>query len=139
MVVGAAAASERPYVMQPQAEPPAPLQYATAPRRGASRRQWAWGFLLSGTYALACIPAVFIFEHFRWDAAPLRITSFFACVICVVSASVYLWSSRASAGNEVDTHSGTRTLAWLAIVLAGGFLLLVALFVVLLARSMRDF
>lgn len=125
--------------MQPKTEPPPPLQYAMAPRRRISRRQWAWGFLLSGFYALACIPAVFIFERFQWDEAPLHITSLFACIICVASAITYLRSCRASAGNEVESRGGIRTLAWLAIVLAGGFLLLFALVVVLLARSMKNF
>ncbi len=110
-----------------------------APRRIASRRQWAWGFLLSGVYALGCIPAVFIFEHFRWEDAPLHITSFFACIICLVSAVMYLWTGRAAAGENVETSGGTRTLAYIAIALAGGFLLLCAIVVVLLANSMKDF
>jgi hypothetical protein len=116
-----------------------PLQYATPRRGGGSRRLWAWGFLLSGVYALACIPAVFVFEHLRWEEAPLHITSFFACIVCVISAIMYLWSGRAAGGESVGASSRTRTLAYIAIALAGGFLLLCAIVVVLLANSMKDF
>ena len=134
--------------MQPKPDPPArapetPLEYATPRRadgrRGGSQRQWAWGFLLSGVYALACIPAVFIFEHLKWEDAPLHMTSFFACIVCVVSAVMYLWTGRAAAGENVEPSGGTRTLAYIAIALAGGFLLLWVIVVVLLANSMKDF
>ena len=114
-----------------------PLSYEPA-RRGESGRPWARAFLFSGGYALACVPAVFLFERMRWWEAPLHITSFGACVICAVSAVRYLWASRKDSdggggGGVAPRH--TRTLAYVAVALAGGFLLLCVLVELLLALT----
>jgi uncharacterized membrane protein YqhA len=115
-----------------------PLDYdARAGRRPAS--PWARAFILSGAYALACIPAVFVFERLGWSEAPLHTSSFFACILCVISASMYLWTTRASVTGESPRHHVTKILAYIALALAGGFLLLVVLLIILLTSTMDDF
>lgn len=114
------------------------LEYGVA-QPSQSARTWAWTFLLSGGYALACIPAVFLFEHIGWEDAPLHITSFLACIICAVSAAMYLNASRASMDGATRAVKTMRMIAYLALALTAGFLLLCAALIVLLAASMDDF
>src|SRR5207248_2304363 len=87
---------------------------------------WAMSFIVSGVIALACIPTVFVFEHFRWEEASVRITSFAATTVCACSAGMYLLTVRRRVDYATIAGIRTRTLAYLAVALAGGFLLLVA-------------
>jgi hypothetical protein len=50
-----------------------------------------------------------------------------------------LWTGRAVAGENVETSTGTRTLAYLAIALAGGFLLLCGIVVLVFVNSIKEF
>jgi hypothetical protein len=121
---------------------PEQLEYrsptAARPARG-SPRFWAVTFFVSGLIALACIPTVFLFEHFDWWEAPVHGTSFCACILCVLSAVMYLLLVRGSADRATLFGLPTRTLAYLAVALAGGFLLLLAAIIVLMALSPNDF
>jgi hypothetical protein len=121
---------------------PEQLEYrsptAARPARG-SPRFWAVTFVVSGLIALACIPTVFVFEHFHWWEAPVHGTSFCASVVCASSAVTYLLLVRRSADRATLFGLPTRTLAYLALGLAGGFLLLLAAVVVLISFSMKDF
>ena len=60
--------------------------------RPSSARFCGWAFVLSGAYAIACFPAVLYFGLRGWNESPLHLTSFVACIVCVVSASVYLFA-----------------------------------------------
>src|SRR4051812_6993746 len=114
--------------------PAVPLAYATG---GVAERGqfWAWAFLLSGGYALACIPAVFVFEHFDWFEAPLHLSSFAAWVICPISAIFYLWRNRGGGERRTLAARRTRTLAYLAIGVSSAALLFVIGLVILIMMS----
>lgn len=115
-----------------------PLDYVrpTTPRtiRG-SPRFWSSLFVLSGGIALACIPTVFIFEHFHWWESPVHGTGFAACIVCALSAIMYLAITRRTGESTNVLGRPTRTLAYSAIALAGGFLLLLIAVVLLIALS----
>jgi hypothetical protein len=100
-------------------------------------RFWAGGFLVSGIYALACIPAVFLIEHFQWWEwqAPIHLTSFCACIACITSALMYLLMSR----RRQTGQTPTRALAYVAVVLAGGYLILVFTILLMLTFAGADF
>ena len=103
-----------------------------------SSRTWAWAFLLSGGYALACIPAVFLFERLRWPDDPIHLTSFFACLICLGSASQYLTIRRAEDHDRSATRVSLRLLARLAIGVTVGLLLFVLVVMVLWMVTMNE-
>jgi len=88
---------------------------------------------------LACGPAVLVFERFHWFEGWLHLTSFCACVLAVISAVVYLVKTRGAAGNAKMFGVSTRRLAFVAIVLAGGFLLFVVGVFVHLSLTPDDF
>src|SRR4051794_32569664 len=94
---------------------PEQLEYQTAsaarPARGFPRFL-AVTFFASGLIALACIPTVFLFEHFHWSEAPVHGTSFCACILCVLSAVMYLLLVRGSADRATLFGLPTRTLAY---------------------------
>lgn len=90
------------------------------------RPGWVSGviFIAFGLYALACIPAVFVFEHFRWPEFYLHSSAMAACGICVIAAVLHLlttWRDQRAASGVP-----TRALAYVALILGGGFLLLTA-------------
>ncbi len=119
---------------------PQPLDYADwASAESASARSWAWIFFAAGLYALACFPAVLLFEHLGWPETLLHLTAFLACVVCVVSALKYLLSTRHAGGRGTLMGVPTRTLAYVAMALAGGFLLFVVAIVLLLSFQPGDF
>ena len=117
------------------------LQYESPtvgrPTRG-SPRFWAVTFVVSGLVALGCVPAVFVFEHFGWWEAPVHGTSFCACVVCVLGAGMYLLLVGRRADRAMVLGFRTRTLAYTAVALAGGFLLLAAGILVLMAITPND-
>lgn len=113
-----------------------PLDYQPVPATPApdkSARFWAGSFLLSGGVALLCIPILFVLEHFRSSEIEVHLTTFGACILCATSAAFYLARTRRMRGVSGAKRSGRtlRLLAYVAVVLAGGFLLLLAVFMLL--------
>ncbi len=104
---------------------------ATTDLRKSVRLASAIVFLGAGFCALACIPAILIAERFHWRReSDIHITQFFACAVCALAAVAYLASTRGR--REAVAGIPIRGLAYIAIVLAAGFLLLVvAIFAVL--------
>jgi hypothetical protein len=72
-------------------------------------------FLISGGWALLCMPAILIAEQGGWSQAPFHVTQFLATVVCFVSSVTFLvryWGSESASGFE-------RSLAVVAAILAG--------------------
>jgi cytochrome b subunit of formate dehydrogenase len=80
--------------------------------------RWLW--LVSGSYALACIPAILVVERLGWNQRPLHLTQWIAVVICAIAGSVFLWGTRSSPFDRL------RWLAIVAVVLGSFWLAFVA-------------
>ena len=72
-----------------------------------------WLFLSLGGYILACIPAIFVAEHFGWSQWPLHTTQLLATVLCIPSAAAFLWCTRGA------RFGWQQVVAILAVLLAG--------------------
>ena len=96
-------------------------------------------FIASGVVALACIPICFVFERLGWFAAAVRLIQWAACVLCVLSAVIYLVLVRRGTDRPLVLGLPVRPLAYTALVLAGGFLLMLAVIIVLIALSPGEF
>src|SRR5205823_3596629 len=103
-------------LMQPQQ--PEYRHPATARATRGSPPFWAVTFIASGVIALACIPTVFVFAHFHWWEPPIHGISFCACIVCAVSALMYLLLVRRRADGATHLGLPTRTLAYVALELA---------------------
>jgi hypothetical protein len=109
-------------------------------RSRGSPRFWAAVFISSGLCALGCGVASVLADHFHLSDIEIfsRGGYLLATPVCAVSALIYL----AIAGKEKGSRSArlpTRALAWIAVGIAGAFLLVLALFIVLMALSPNDF
>lgn len=116
-----------------------PIGWALRLMRIDGEGPWAASFLITGVYALLCLPAVFVFEHFRWRERPLHTSVFLACVACVAAAAMHLRVSAIGASNPSRGWRVTRRLAWVAIALAGGYLALVIAVVAWMTTLPIDF
>lgn len=56
--------------------------------------RWLW--LVAGSYALACAPAILVVERLGWSQRPLHLTQLIAVVLCVIAGIVFLRRSRGS-------------------------------------------
>jgi hypothetical protein len=121
-------------------QPKRSLDYATPQSHQPS--DWpAWPFSLSGPFALACLCSTFFLHGHDDLKALLFVSSFFACITCVVSAFGYLRSIPENENGPVQEKSGTRILAHVAIALAIGFLVLcvaVVVFAIIVGQSMSN-
>jgi hypothetical protein len=93
-------------------------------------------FLWAGLYALACIPAVFLFEAMRWPERFIHSSQFVACLLCFGAAITHLFTARHSRPRMFGIP--TRGLAIVAAMLAGGYLLLVLIVLATLDFSSMD-
>ena len=72
-----------------------------------------WAFLASGTWAVLCAPAILLAERFSWSQRPFHLTQILAALTCLVSSSLFLWTTR---GNGFGWQ---RSLALVAGTLSG--------------------
>jgi hypothetical protein len=93
-------------------------------------------FLWAGLYAAVCIPAVFLFEAMRWPEWFIHSSQFVACLICVGTAAAHLFIARHLRPRVFGVP--TRGLALAAMVLAGGYLLLIVIVLATLDFSAMD-
>ncbi len=77
-------------------------------------------FLVTGIYALACLPAVLLAERSGWSQRPLHLTQSIAVLLCLVSSAGFLWSTR---GLRIGA---LRWLASAAVLLCGLWLMFLA-------------
>ena len=104
-----------------------------------SSRNWAWVFLLSGGYALACIPGVLLFERLGWPDDLLNLTSFFSCLICLGGAWQYLLIRRAEGNDGTSRDAALVILARIAVGLTVAFVLFFVVVVILWMVTMHHF
>ena len=76
-------------------------------------------FLLSGIYALLCIPGILLAERNGWSQRPFHSTQWLAVAVCLVSSAKFLWGSR---GLSVGWR---RPVACLGLLLSGLYLLFI--------------
>lgn len=94
-------------------------------------RFWLYVFVGAGLYSLVCIPLIYLFEFLHWQESFFHISIFGACIVCVTGAAMYLVLLPGNVGKQRILHIPTRLVACLAILLAGGWLMLIVLFVLL--------
>lgn len=97
----------------------------------ASLRFWAATFLISGALSLACLPVAWLFKRLHWWDGPVNAVSLGACILCAISALIYLIVARRAQTQPQLAGLPTRNLALVALALSGGFLLLGALLLAL--------
>ena len=115
--------------------PQSAIDYATPetrPRLPLSAALFLW----AGLYALACIPAVFLFEAMRWPEWFIHSSQFTACLLCFVAATAHLFLARHSHPRIFGVP--TRGLALLAALLGAGYLLLILIVLASLDFSSID-
>jgi hypothetical protein len=91
-----------------------------------------WLFMVTGFYALGCIPAIFVAEHFDWPEWILHTTQLCAVVLCLPASVIFLWFTRGS------RFGGQRWLAVVAAVLSSVWLGLIAYLILTLDFSGID-
>jgi hypothetical protein len=134
---------------------PLPRSIPFRPSQKDRAHFWAITFHSSGLLALICYPLVRIFERFHWFEGPVHLTALIACVTCVLGATMYLASTSQRGDTNVrptpEMHTQrvsksaitdlkvlglpARPMAYLALILAGGFLVLLLIGLLLLAAS----
>ena len=65
-------------------------------------------FVAAGFYALACIPAIFIFEYLGWSEAFLHLSQLIAILACLLGGCLFLWATR---GTRFDFYRGVAAVA----------------------------
>lgn len=105
----------------------------------ASPRFWVCTFLISGAISLACLPVAWIFKRLRWWDLPVNAISGGACVLCAISAMIYLIVARRAKPQAPHLGVPTRKLAFVALALTGGFLLLLVVLIALSILAPADF
>jgi hypothetical protein len=115
------------------------LDYASGTETRVSRgspRFWAALFISSGICALVSGVMSAVGDHLSVSDLEIyaRGLCYLATLATAMSACVYLALSRTD-----RRVFGIRTLAWLAVFVAGGFVLLLGLVILLLALAPSDF
>ncbi len=73
----------------------------------SSARPAKWIFVVTGVYALACVPAILVAEKLRLPEWPLHTSQLLAVIVCFLAGALFLVTKRSPARGA---------LGWLAIV-----------------------
>ena len=70
-------------------------------------------FLTTGGYALLCMPAILLAEHYGWPQTPFHLTQIVATLLCFPASVLFLWLTK---GTRFSWH---RSLGIVAAILSG--------------------